>query len=112
MNVTCTWEFALISNDEAADIPADLDRVMIELLSLESCTETLTDSAIGLDLAEMSAEISVSVEAESPEAAIALAMSSIRTAIHAAGGSTAGWLSVSEVVGAGIVFEPRQLTAV
>ena len=112
MNVTCTWEFALISNDETTDIPGDLDRVMSELLALEACTSALTDSAIGLDLAEMSAEISVSVEAESPESAIALAMSSIRTAIHAAGGSTDGWPSVSDVVGTGIVFEPRQLTAV
>jgi hypothetical protein len=112
MNVTCTWEFALISNDETTDIPGDLDRVMSELLALEACTSALTDSAIGLDLAEMSAEISVSVKAESPEAAIALAMSSIRTAIHAAGGSTAGWPSVTDVVGTGIVFQPRQLTAV
>ena len=112
MNVTCTWEFALISNDKAADISGNLDRVMSELLSLEACTSALTDGAIGLDLAAMSAEISVSVEAESPEAAIALAMGSIRTAIHAAGGSTTGWPSVSEVVSTGIVFEPRQLTAV
>lgn len=112
MNVTCTWEFALIPTNEAADISSDLDRVMVELLALEGCTQALTDSAIGLDLAEMSAEISVSVEAESPEVAIALAMGSIRTAIHAAGGSTAGWPSVSDVVGTGIVFEPRQLTAV
>ena len=112
MNTTCTWEFALIPSDDAADVPGDLDRVMVELLSLEACTEGLADSAIGLDLSTMTAEISVCVEADSPEAAIAVAMGSIRTAIHAAGGSTAGWPTVSDVVGTGIVFEPRQLTAV
>ena len=112
MNITCTWEFSLISNGATSDIPGELDQVMTELLALEACTDGVADSAIGLDLATMTAEISVSVEADSPEAAIATAMGSIRTAIHAAGGSTAGWPSVSDVVGSGIVFEPRQLTAV
>ena len=112
MNVTCTWEFSLISSGATSDIPGELDQVMSELLALEECTDGLADSAIGLDLATMTAEISVSVEADSPETAISIAMGSIRTAIHAAGGSTVGWPSVSEVVGSGIVFEPRQLTAV
>lgn len=112
MNVMCTWEFTLIPNGPIEAIPADVDRVMVELLALEACTDGLADSAIGLDLEELSAEISVSVDAESPEAAISTAMGAIRTAIHAAGGSTAGWPLVSEVVGTGIVFEPRQLTAV
>jgi hypothetical protein len=112
MNITCTWEFTLIPSGAVEVIPADLDRVMIELLALEACTEGLGDSAIGLDLEALSAEISVSVEAESPEVAISTAMNAIRTAIHAAGGSTAGWPLASEVVGVGTVFEPRQLTAV
>ena len=112
MNITCTWEFTLIPKQEALAVPAELDRVMRELLLLEACTGGLSDSAIGLDLDEMVAEISVSVDAESPEEGIAIALGSIRTAIHAAGGSTAGWPSVTDVVGTGMVFEPRQLTAV
>jgi hypothetical protein len=112
MNITCTWEFALVPSGAVEVIPGDLDRVMNELLALEACTEGLADSAIGLDLESLSAEISVSVEAESPESAIATAVNAIRTAIHAAGGSTAGWPTVTDVVSPGIVFEPRQLTAV
>lgn len=112
MNVTCTWEFTLIPSQETAQVPNELDRVMQELLLLEGCTDRLSDSAIGLDLDELVAEISVSVDAPSLDEGISIALGSIRTAIHAAGGSTAGWPSVTDVVGSGIFFESRQLTAV
>jgi len=92
MNLTVTWEFTLSTDgDLIGDLPNHAETVMKELLALEECDESLTDSAVGLDTGSMTVEISVSVKDLSYENALSHAMATVRAAIHAAGGFTSGW---------------------
>jgi hypothetical protein len=68
------------------EVEASLDRVMEELLRLGA-----EDPAIGGAMATGEVEISLTVDAPSPEDAVPLAMTTIRTAIHAAEGHTPNW---------------------
>jgi hypothetical protein len=68
------------------DIEASLDRVMEELLRLGA-----EDSAIGGAMQTGEVDISLTVDAPSPEDAVPIAMATIRTAIHAAEGHTPDW---------------------
>jgi hypothetical protein len=63
-----------------------LDRVMEELVKLQA-----TDPSIGGTLPDGDIEFSLAVEAETLEKALLSAFGTIRTAIHAAEGATAGW---------------------
>jgi hypothetical protein len=63
-----------------------LDRVMEELVKLN-----VTDPSIGGTLSDGDIEISLAVEAETLEQATMSTFGTIRTAIHAAEGATAGW---------------------
>ena len=63
-----------------------LDGVMEELLKLEA-----TDPSISGTLPDGDIEFSLAVEAETLEEALLSAFGTIRTAIHAAEGATAGW---------------------
>jgi hypothetical protein len=63
-----------------------LDRVMEELIKLQ-----VTDPSIGGTLPDGDIEVSLAVEAETLEKALLSAFGTIRTAIHAAEGKTAGW---------------------
>jgi hypothetical protein len=63
-----------------------LDRVMEELVKLQA-----TDPSIGGTLPDGDIEFSLAVEAETLEKAVLGAFGTIRTAIHAAEGATAGW---------------------
>lgn len=111
METTCTWQFHLVHDGDYSSIPDELDLVMSELVALEACTEELSDSAVGLDLSEMMAEISVNVSGQPFEQAVATAMVAIRTAIHAAGGRTPEWPNVSDVLQEALRFEPVLVTA-
>lgn len=68
------------------EIEASLDRVMEELLRLGA-----EDPAIGGAMRTGEVEISLNLEAASPEDAVPMAGTMIRTAIHAAEGNTADW---------------------
>lgn len=65
------------------------DVVMEQLLALEGAD--LEDSAVGVNLATGRVEIEVVAHGPNFEAAIDVGSSAIRTAIHAAGGSTPDW---------------------
>lgn len=108
MNVTCTWRFRVVAED-LDRVPAEVDSIMEEMLNLE--TEVLHSTSIGLDLDKQELEVSVSVEAETFERAVEIGISAIRTAIHAAGGSTPDWPSTSAVVEDGLRLIEPQLIA-
>lgn len=108
MNINCTWRFTIVA-DDVAEVPAEVDRIMQHLLELED--GQLHDAAIGLDLATMSVEISIAVHAESPDQGIVTAMSAIRAAVHAAGGSTPDWPMADEALRDGWQLRHGQLTA-
>jgi hypothetical protein len=81
---------AITTHLHVADTPegveSSLDRVMEELLRLGA-----EDVAIGGAMQAGEVDISLTVEATSPEDAVAKGMTTIRTAIHAAEGHTPGW---------------------
>lgn len=56
--------------------------------------DTLGDQSLGATLADGMMEFSMFVEAEDPAAALTAAVAAVRTAIHAADGSTQGWDSL------------------
>lgn len=68
-----------------------VDRVGDELIDLEACSPELLDSTFSADLEDSSVVVEVSVEAETIGQALDLAVSFVRTAIHAAGAGTPGW---------------------
>jgi hypothetical protein len=68
-----------------------VDKVTEHLIELEDCTEGLLDSSIGADAFSGDVEVELTVQASSTGDAVALAMSCLRSAIHAAGGGTSGW---------------------
>lgn len=63
-----------------------LDSVMTELARVGA-----GDPAIGGVLSRGEVEISISVEASTPQEAVHIGSSAIRSAIHASGTGTAGW---------------------
>jgi hypothetical protein len=68
------------------DVEEFFGRVMQELINLG-----VDDPGIGVDLAKREVSVGLVAEGELPEDAVAAAMTTIRTAIHAAGGATPGW---------------------
>lgn len=81
--------FAALLRLEGSDpdrLEAALDKVMEELVRLG-----VEDPAIGGTLTTGEVEITITVDAESPEEAMPKAMGTLRAAIHAAGVSTPDW---------------------
>ncbi|GEM_PF-1979605 len=93
MNLTVKSEFTLTTHGHSnEDLPGHVDAVMRELIALEECDDSLTDSAVGLDIGSMTVEISVSIQNPSSyDQALSRAVGTIRAAIHAAGGFTPDW---------------------
>ncbi|MGH3834902.1 MAG: hypothetical protein ACRDSF_04235 [Pseudonocardiaceae bacterium] len=82
-----------------ADLLEHADAVTEALLEQERCTpEVVMDSAVSADRSERVVEIEVSVQAASEHEAIAIGQAAIRSAIHAAGGSTEQWPSHNQMV--------------
>ncbi len=71
---------------DAAHLEEHLDEVMSELLKLD-----VHDPAVSAAASKGLVEISVQVDAGTVEDAFVVGSSAIRTAIHAAGGSTPHW---------------------
>jgi predicted subunit of tRNA(5-methylaminomethyl-2-thiouridylate) methyltransferase len=67
-------------------IEEHFDAVMEALMDLD-----VIDPAITLDLGEGIAAVELVVEESEPERAVVAAMHLVRTALHAAGGSTSDW---------------------
>lgn len=89
--ISCEWEFLLASANHADDMVALGDQVMDCLMDLEAVDERLRDSSVSLDAAGRSMTIGLAVQAANYEDGVAHALTSIRTAIHAAGGATPEW---------------------
>jgi hypothetical protein len=86
-------EFGIgIEGDDAETLRLHADALMQALLDLEECDSNLTDSAVGIDTNAMIVTIELGSVADVWEDAVNLALASIRTAIHVAGGSTPRWL--------------------
>lgn len=68
-----------------------VERVVEEFAKLEGCTDGLLDFALGANLVAGDVEVEITVEADALEDAVSLGVSSLRTAIHAAGGGTPNW---------------------
>jgi len=84
--------------DAHGDLESFFDRVMEELLRLDA----VEDSTISASLAKKTVTIMVTIDAPSPEGAVAIGMSAIRAAFHAAGAATPDWPLFDELsIGAG-----------
>jgi len=101
MNVHCTWRFAVSSDGAPLDCLPALDRVMERLLEIESIDLHLSDSAVAFDAAAGMAEVSIESDGSTLEEALAQADDAVRSAIHAAGGSTPNWASQRKSVESG-----------
>lgn len=64
-----------------------LDAVQDELLKLDS----VSDPTVSASLTNRTISILLTVDADSPESLVAVAMGAIRTAFHAAGAATPNW---------------------
>ena len=74
-----------------ADLSECVEQVMEPWAALEECHERLLDFALGMDLSTGTVEAEITVEADAVEEAVSLAVSSLRSAIHASGGLTPDW---------------------
>jgi hypothetical protein len=91
MTISCEWEFSIARLHSSELLQAKGDRVMSALLDLESADLRLADSAVSLDTETMTMTIGLVVDGNDYQETVAHALTSIRTAIHAAGGSTPDW---------------------
>ncbi len=73
------------------ELESHLDRVMEELLKLETSNETVADPSVGANFDTGEVEIDLLVEAASVPDALMVGLIYIRTAVHAAGGHTGSW---------------------
>ncbi|MEU6490402.1 hypothetical protein ABZ890_08410 [Streptomyces sp. NPDC046984] len=96
MRTGITWRFTVqvrgaTSSDEAAQILDEhIDQVMDELLNLADCRGDVHDPSVGAELATGTVEIELTVDGKG-SAALDVAESVVRAAIHAAGGFTPSW---------------------
>jgi hypothetical protein len=99
MKVAFTIHLHVLGTPEQNE--ASLDRVMDELLRLGA-----ENPAIGGAMQTGEVEISVTVDAASPEDAVPMALTTIRTAIHAAEGHTPDWPRLDERALKASILEP------
>ena len=98
VTISCEWEFHVAGTHSAKQLEVKGDRVMSALLDIESVDPRITDSAVSLDTANKVMTIGLVVSGTDYEETVAHSLTSIRAAIHAAGGSTPGWdVSVTEL---------------
>ena len=86
MNFVCTGPD---DSDEAFD--AFSDRVMDELIKLQTVDPGITDPDITASLTERTMSILLGVDAASPNDAVRLFLANVRCALHAAECNTADW---------------------
>jgi hypothetical protein len=78
-----------VTGTDADGLDTHTDLVMEELLKLES--DKVMDSDVSAELAAAQVAVTIVALADTFDEAMDLASSTIRTAIHAAGGSTPKW---------------------
>lgn len=85
--------------DSTDDPASEVEAVVDHLIELEECTPGLLDSTVGLDMGAQTLDVQITIEADTGGAALDQAVSCLRSAIHAAGGSTPGWEGDVEEMG-------------
>jgi hypothetical protein len=80
------------------DLDIHLDQVMTALMAIEAADNRISDSDYVATVKTGFVRINSSAQANSFDEAAAIAMATIRAAIHAAGGFTPGWESNDYVV--------------
>lgn len=98
MTISCEWEFHVAGVDSDGALESKGDRVMSALIDLESVDPRLADSAVSLDAASRIMTIGLVVSGSDYEETVTHALTSIRTAIHAAGGATPDWDAPASVL--------------
>lgn len=73
------------------DLGDNIDLVVQELAKLDACNDDLLDYSADSDATDDTAEFAVTVSAGSVAEALDIAMSCVRSAIHATGAATHGW---------------------
>lgn len=91
MNVACEWEFQLTGTQVVSRVRESGDRIMTGLLALESADARLADSSVSLDSSTGTLTVGITVSGTDYQESVDHALTSIRAAIHAAGGSTPDW---------------------
>ncbi len=86
----CTLTVTHPTSDREA-IREEVDRVMRELILIEQSAVAITNAAISLDLDSLQVVVELVAGGGTFQVAQRTAESSLRAAIHAAGGSTPGW---------------------
>lgn len=80
------------------DLDSHLDQVMTALMAIETADDRISDSDYVATVKTGFVRINSSAMAETFDEAAAVAMATIRSAIHAAGGFTPGWESNDYVI--------------
>lgn len=94
MHFVVTLSGTISVSDEDGNQPNNVGELLTSYLSSvmdEFCDMNVMDPDIELDLDACSVQFSILVEAADPTVAVADASPLVRSAIHGAGGSTAGW---------------------
>jgi hypothetical protein len=76
---------------EDAELRGEVGRIMDQLLALENAGCGISDAAISLDLATSTVSVELVAQGKDFQEAVTRADSSVRAAIHAAGGHTPQW---------------------
>ena len=85
-----------VGQDEFHDYAA---RLLDELMALEECDSTITDSTVCSDADKRLFTVEVIVRTDDPVEALAKASAVLRTALHAAGAGTPRWPTVARMEG-------------
>ncbi|MET9784433.1 hypothetical protein [Nocardiopsis alba] len=85
-----------VSQDEFHDYAA---RLMDELLALEECDNSITDSTVSSDADERLFTVEIVVRTDDQFEASEKAFATLRAALHAAGAGTPGWPTVVRTEG-------------
>lgn len=85
-----------VGQDEFHDYAA---RLMDELMALEECDNTITDSTVSSDVDKRLFTVEIIVRTDDPVEASAKASAVLRTALHAAGAGTPRWPTVDRMEG-------------
>lgn len=96
-HLSIQFNLSLPQGTGRADVHAHGERVMQELLKLETCNNDFTDSTVSTDAQLNTITIELLVfDLTDPIKVLQRALDIVRAAAHAAGGATPDWPNVSE----------------
>ncbi len=109
------WEFTARDDATGGDIPKTLaddgHALMRALLSIESANPAVRDSAVSVDAGAGVVTFELSATGDGLLGAIEVALSAIRSAIHATGGFTPDFPTAPEMIEKGTVFRAGHFEA-